>query len=106
MSLWDKISDPWGIISKGKEIIQHAVGYQNASDRRLASSLINDQIKAYRNQTEITRAETAAKKNEQVAEKRRVEEKQIRSLRRSYRPQGFLGGATTDQADMNPKLGG
>lgn len=65
---------------------------------------INDQVSAYREMTEITKAEIARKRGEEVTEKRRIEEKQIRALRRNNRSQGLLG-VSSDQ-NQNAKLGG
>jgi len=99
--------DPWGILEKTKDVAQKATGYKNASDKRQATGLMNEQIKAYKDQSEITRQEADAKRDEGIAEKRKVDEKQIRALRRSYRTQGFLGAANNSgQADMDAKLGG
>lgn len=95
-NIWDKITD----------LGHRLTGIPTAAERRAASTAINDQIKAYRTQTELSRQEVAAKKDEQVAEKRRIEEKQVRALRRNYRASGFLGSASTTQPDMSSKLGG
>ena len=92
--------DPWGVASD----IYHAVtGAPTASQRRDAQRLMNEQMKAYRQQTEITRQEIARKRDSEAVEKRRVEEKQIRSLRRNYRSQSLMGTADMGQADMSPK---
>jgi len=64
---------------------------------------VNQQVDAYREMTEITKQEIARKRDEENAEKRRIEEKQIRSLRRNYRSQGLLGQGAEDNAT---KLGG
>lgn len=94
--IWDKATD-----------IGHAItGIPTADEKRNQQKMIRDQINAYRQQTEITKQEINRKKDEEMAQKRRIEEKQIRGLRRNYRPQGFLGGGNTDQQDMNSKLGG
>lgn len=66
---------------------------------------MNDQVKAYKEQTELTRQELARKKDEEAVEKRRVDEKQIRALRRNYRPGSMLGSQASSQPDMNAKLG-
>jgi hypothetical protein len=86
--------------------IRDAVTGESEEDRARRRRAVNEQIKSYREQTEITRKELAAKKDEQAAEKRRIEEKQIRALRRNYTAQGFLGTQPSGQADMSSKLGG
>lgn len=65
-----------------------------------------DQIRDYKAQTELTRQEMATKSNEVNAEKRRVEEKQIRALRGNYRGQSLLGAQSSNQNGMSDKLGG
>lgn len=96
--VWDKTTD----------VLHKVTGIQTADERRNAQRLMSDQVKAYKEQTAITRAEVDRKRNEEVAEKRRIEEKQIRSLRRNYRgsSSGLLGSAPTTEPDMNSKLGG
>lgn len=94
--IWDAVTD-----------FGHAVtGIPTAEEKRNQQRMIQEQIDAYKEQTEITRQELARKKDEEATEKRRIEEKQIRSLRRNYRGQGFLGGAASDQPGMSAKLGG
>jgi len=97
MGLWSKIKDV------GTDILHAVTGIPTADERRNAQRAMNDQLKAYRDQTELTRNEINRKQGEQIAEKRRIEEKQIRSLRRNYRAPGFLGQG---QSDMSSKLGG
>lgn len=103
-SLWDKWTGLWGRADK-------ALGLPNATNDRKAAMkqdqrLMNEQIKAYRDQSEITRNEINAKRGEAVAEKRKIEEKQIRSLRRNYRASGFLGASQSEASDMSSTLGG
>lgn len=102
MSLW----------TKARDFTEQALtfGMYNPEEHRQAArdqrSLINSQIQAYKDQTELTKNELATKQTEVQSEKRRVEEKQIRALRRSGRSQGFLGSQTSSQPDMNTTLGG
>lgn len=78
---------------------------QNERDQR---DLINTQIKAYQDQTAITRQQLNQSREATEFEKRRVNEKQIRSLRRNYRASGsgFLGVGQPANQDMDAKLGG
>jgi len=94
--VWDKATD----------ILHGISGMPTADDKRNQQKMINDQIKAYKDQTDITRQELNSKRDQVASEKRRVEEKQIRSLRRNYRAPGFLGGGESAQPDMTSKLGG
>jgi hypothetical protein len=85
------------------------LGRPSAAEKREQANVINDQIQAYKNQTEITQRELQSKQAEQAAEKRRINEKQIRTLRNSYRPNisGFLNNqALGVGSGLNNKLGG
>ena len=96
--VWDKVTD-----------VAHEVsGVPTADEKRNAKRMVTDQIKAYKEQTELLRAETDRKRGEEASEKRRVEEKQIRSLRRNYRGvnTGMLGANPAATPDMTTKLGG
>lgn len=103
--------DPWGIASKTADVatdIYHRVtGVPTAKERRTERHAINDQIKAYKEQTNLAREELNAKRAAEVTEKRRVNEKQIRALRNTYRSRGLLGGQVTPTEEgMTSKLGG
>lgn len=93
--IWDKTTD----------VLHEVTGIPTASEKRTATQQMNDQIKAYKDQTEITRQETERKQGETQAAKRQVEQKQIRALRGTYRSQGLMNAATS-QNDMSNKLGG
>lgn len=95
-SIWDK----------GTDLLHAATGIPTADEKRNQNRMVNDQIKAYRDQTNLAKTELASKRNEEVAEKRRVDEKQIRALRRNYRATSFLGTQDSGQPDMSSKLGG
>lgn len=102
MSWWTNLRD-------GYITFQTAGLYNPRESRRTeadARYAINGQIKAYKEQTELTRKEIDRVKNEEAVEKRRVNEKQIRSLRHNYRSSGMLGGGDASQADMSQNLGG
>lgn len=100
MGIFDFITDP----------IKKVVGMPTSKDIKKQKKEINAQIKAYQQQTELTRQQLQAAKDQETAEKRRVEEKQIRALRRSNRSQGFLGtslGTTNEeQPGASASLGG
>ena len=108
MSIWD-----WLSLGATKEtraaadLGQKVFGIPDASEKRKQASMMNDQIKAYKDQSELTRNELNATRGAQDVEKRRIQEKQIRTLRRNYRPAGILGaGNTSSEADVSSKLGG
>jgi hypothetical protein len=90
------------------------VGLYDPKSRRHAESdqrhLIEEQMRAYKEQTELTRKSLEEARTQRDVEKRRVQEKQIRSLRRNYRASsgggGMLGVGQPASEDMNNKLGG
>jgi hypothetical protein len=92
--------------NKEGALFNKLTGRPSSAEKRQQAAMMNDQIKAYKDQTELTRQEIASKRNEENVEKRRVQEKQIRALRRSSRGGGFLGTQSTSQPGMNDKLGG
>jgi predicted XRE-type DNA-binding protein len=96
--LWDDIGDIGGSVWHG------ITGTPSEADKRAARQSMQAQIDFYKQQTEMEQSEIARKQGEQLAEKRRVEEKQIRSLRRNFRPAGFLD--TPNGGDVSDKLGG
>jgi len=67
---------------------------------------INDQIKAYKDQSNLAREELNKARATEEVQKRRIQEKQIRSLRRNYRPAGMLGVGAQPSGDVNQNLGG
>ena len=75
------------------DVVSRVTGGETSGERkkkeRDQKRMMNEQIKAYQNQTQITRQELANTKEQEVAEKRRIQEKQIRSLRRTNRSYGF-----------------
>jgi len=95
-----------GLQDKATDVFHKVTGTPTEDEKRGQQKLLNDQVKAYREQSELTKSEIALKRGAEVAEKRRVEEKQIRSLRRNYRGSGLMGGGVTGTTDMNNKLGG
>lgn len=104
MSLWTRFRDKTvktatlGMYDPEK--IRH-----NQADQR---HLINEQIKSYQEQTQLTKDELNRVQTEKDAEKRRVEEKQIRALRRNYRASsaGLLGQGEPATEDTSNQLGG
>lgn len=60
------------------------------SEKRAAARAMADQVAAYKKQTELATAEMDRVRGERDAEKRRVNEKQIRSIRRGHSNAGFL----------------
>lgn len=92
-------------------LYHHLTGTPTHDEReqmRQQRQVANEQIKAYKEQTELTRQQLDKTRNEENVEKRRIQEKQVRSLRRNYRTQaaGILGVGQPATEDMTNKLGG
>lgn len=95
--IWDKVTD-----------IGHAVtGIPTAEERRAAMTGLKDQANFQREQMQLARNETERLRGEADAEKRRINEKQIRSMRRSFRPAGFLDqpGNVGANSQLTTRLG-
>jgi len=92
MGLWDKFTD----------ILHDVSGVPTADEKRNAASQANAQIGLYKKQSELAQGELARAKDAQDSQKRRIQEKQIRGLRRNFRPAGFLDNAV----GTSDKLGG
>ena len=104
MSLWDTIGDFTG------GLVNKITGRPSQDDLRNQRYQINDQIKAYKDQTALTQQEINTARSEQDVEKRKINEKQIRSLRNNFRPAGgFLnnqsGTALGNSSELPNKLG-
>jgi hypothetical protein len=91
-----------------QDLFNKATGRISASDRRATNQMLTDQVNSYKEMTEISKKQIAEKKDEQSAEKRKINEKQIRSLRRNYRPQGIMNAGSNPNTigGESDKLGG
>lgn len=79
-SIVDTVSDVW----------HEVTGTPTAADRRKNQQLMQDQINAYKQQTALAESEMKRAREERLQAKKRLDEKQIRSLRRSNRSAGFM----------------
>jgi len=98
MSFWTKVRDTWTNVS--------SLGLYNREKDLEQARLVNSQIKAYQDQTNLAKQQLDQSRKSTEAESRRVQEKQIRSLRRNYRVQGLLGVGNPATQDMSNQLGG
>ena len=70
-------------------------GRESADTKRNRQYAINDQIKAYKDQTALNNQELQKIQGEKDVAKRQINEKQIRAIRNQYRPSGgFLNQGT------------
>lgn len=82
---------------------------KSRNQEREQRKLINDQISSYKEQTNLARQQLNQTRESTNAENRRIQEKQIRSLRRTYKAQnaiGMLGQGQPAIPDIEQKLGG
>ena len=100
MSWWTKVRDGFEKVATAG-MYDPVKSRQNEAEQRYA---IGDQVQAYRDQTKIANDQIDQKRGEEQVEKRRIQEKQIRSLRHNFKPAGFLDSGSSD--GMSDKLGG
>lgn len=86
-------------------------GHLSAAERREQANQVNEQVKAYKEQSNLAKSELDRVRGEQATEKRRINEKQIKQLRRHFRPAGLLDHAREAKAEqpiggINQNLGG
>lgn len=100
MSLWTDIRD------FGERVV--TLGAYNPEASREADRAVAAQMAAYKQQTALTQQQLNNTRNQEIAEKRQVEQKQIRALRGTYRPAGtgLLGVGAQPNQDMSSNLGG
>ncbi len=72
-------------------LINKITGRPSSEEKRNQLNAVNDQIKAYKDQTDLARKQTEDIQAQQKIERSKINEKQIRALRNTYRPSaGFL----------------
>lgn len=113
MGLFDSILSPVESIVKtginvGKSIVGGVTGLFGMGSNNM-QDMMADQIADYRRQTELAQSEIARKRGEELVEKRRIEENQIRALRGHFSNSGFLGSGSDNtnpgNATIPSKLG-
>jgi hypothetical protein len=105
MGLFDFVKDvALQPFKMGKGILDSLTGQPSSAEKKL----MKEQMQAYRDQSELTKNEINRAKDEQVAEKRRIQEKQIRALRGRASSRGFLGTTSPEASTpgTSAKLGG
>lgn len=116
-SIWDAMNDAVSQASQTpeakKQLTDEAAKAYGDFDEEFGSDEqreLNAEINAYKQMTDLNKQMLDEKRNEEVAEKRRINEKQIRALRGRYRAAGggtgFLGTGSEEQQGESNKLGG
>lgn len=85
--------------SKAGGLFNKITGRMSEDDKRNQQYAINDQIKAYKDATALSTQQLNDTRAEQNVEKRKINEKQIRSLRNNFRPAGgFLNNSANSSS--------
>lgn len=126
MSWWTKIRDVGeGVLTGGiaglwnknignweGSLFNKVTGRPNAAQQRAQQQQIQDQVKAYQDQTNLERKQIDDARSAEESQKRLIQQKQIRNLRRSYRAPGstagvgMLGQGQPPTEDTSKQLGG
>jgi len=94
MGFFDKVWD------KATDFLHGVTGMPTADDKRNASRMVSDQMNAYKKQTEVAEQVVAQKRQEGLANRRRMDEKQVNAVRSRLGGGGsFMGSGTSDLPD-------
>jgi hypothetical protein len=88
--------------NKAEGVFNSVTGRPSQDDLRNQRYAINDQIKAYKDQTALSEKAIADAAAEKKVVKRQIQEKQIRALRGSYRAPSTNGGFLNSQSSGTP----
>lgn len=112
MSIWTKFRDIAEMPFKSSEDLLaagfHAVtGAPTAAEKRSQANMVNEQIKAYKDQTALSQQQLDETRAQKDVVRRQINEKQIRSLRNSSGTNrgGFLNQGTTNASNPPSTLG-
>lgn len=86
-------------LKSAERAVSNVIPHQHSADRRSANQAVAEQIDFYKQQKEAISEEAKRVSDERSEEKRRVAEKQIKSLRRGFRSPGFMDEASTGLTD-------
>lgn len=99
-----------GILQKWWDIntdILHAVtGVPTASQKRDQASMVSNQVKAYKQQTELSNQVVMQAKQQQNTDRRRMSEKIVASMRRMRSSPSTFGQEQQQSGDLATTLGG
>lgn len=87
---------------QGKSVekwVSNHVPHQHSSERRAANQAVAEQISYYQQAKEEMASENKRVDDERNQEKKKIAQKQIRSMRRSYRAPGFMDEANPGLSD-------
>jgi len=86
-------------LKKAEKFVSNIIPHQHSADRRAANAAAAEQIAFYKEQKDMMTKEATRLEGEREQEKRRIAQKQIRSMRRAYRAPGFMESAGSGLSD-------
>jgi hypothetical protein len=98
-----KVNDVTGDIAGG--VINKVTGNKPEREKRSEARAIGEQIQAYKDQTALAAKEVETARAEKDVQKRKINEKQIRSLRNNFRPSGGFLNNQAGADTLTSKLG-
>jgi len=86
-------------LKKTERGISNLIPHQHSAQRRAEMAATTQQLDLYKSQKDSLAAENARVSSERDVERKKVHEKQIRSMRRSFRSPGFMEGPSSETAE-------
>jgi len=86
-------------LKSAERAVSKAIPHEHSADRRAANQAVSEQIDYYQKAKEEMANETKRAEDERTTQKKKIAEKQIKSMRRSYRAPGFMDEATGGLSD-------
>ena len=86
-------------LKNAERAVSKAIPHEHSADRRAANQAVSEQIDYYQKAKEEMANETKRVEDERTTQKKKFAEKQIKSMRRSYRAPGFMDEATGGLSD-------
>ena len=80
---------------KVEKAISKTIPHEHSAQKRAAMAATKEQLDFYKSQKEELHKESERVKEQRQQEQKRLHEKQIRSMRRSFRSPGFMEGPET-----------
>ena len=91
-----------GIFKKTEKWISKGIPHQHSAERRAANQAVSEQISYYTKAKADMAEEKTRVEAERVEGKKKLAQKQIKSMQRAYRSPGFLEDAS---GELGSKLG-
>lgn len=86
-------------LKKAEKAISNVIPHQHSADRRAANAAMAEQISFYKEQKDMMTKEATRLESERDSEKKKIAQRQIKSMRRAYRAPGFMDSAGNELSD-------